>query len=146
SEMAGFLSSQHLIKVIPNETKVNWGYLYAFLSSVYASSMIKSGTYGAIITHIEPHHISELPVPRFSYELEDEIGNKVKTASTKRATANSLFRIAGEKVNEYFAFPSKLATSHRVFNTAITSSGFVQKRMDATYHDRIAQMSDELVE
>ncbi|TOA78761.1 restriction endonuclease subunit S, partial [Vibrio parahaemolyticus] len=38
SEMAGFLSSQHLIKVIPDETKVNWGYLYAFLSSVYANS------------------------------------------------------------------------------------------------------------
>lgn len=146
SEMAGFLSSQHLIKVIPDETKVNWGYLYAFLSSVYANSMIKSGTYGAIITHIEPHHISDLPVPRFNFELENEIGDKVKTASTKRATANHFFRIAGEKVNEYFAFPPKLASSHRIFNTAVASSGFVQKRMDATYHDQIAQLSDELIE
>lgn len=146
SEMAGFLSSQHLIKVIPDETKVNWGYLYAFLSSVYANSMIKSGTYGAIITHIEPHHISDLPVPRFDFELENEIGNKVKTASRKRATANNFFRIAGGKVNEYFAFPPKLTSSHRVFNTSVASSSFVQKRMDATYHDQIAQMSDDLVE
>jgi len=146
SEMDGFLSSQHLIKVVPNEEKVNWGYLYAFLSSVYASSMIKSGTYGAIITHIEPHHISNLPVPRFSLDLESIIGNKVKLASEKRSQANQLYRESGEKIRSFFDFPKKLALSHRVFNTSIASSKFVQKRMESTYHDRIAQESDRLVE
>lgn len=145
-EMAGFLSSQHLIKVIPDEAKVNWGYLYAFLSSTYASSIIKSGTYGAIITHIEPHHISDLPVPRFSLDVENGIGNKIKNASEKRSTANNFLRKAGEAVNEFFNFPSKLASSYRVFNTSIAKSKFVQARMDATYHDQIAQLSDELVE
>ncbi|MBF4382054.1 restriction endonuclease subunit S, partial [Vibrio anguillarum] len=36
--------------------------------------------------------------------------------------------------------------SHRIFTHSAASSSLVQKRMDATYHDRVAQMSDDLVE
>lgn len=144
-EMRAFLSSQHVMKVIPDESKILSGYLYAFLSTSYAGSLIKSGTYGAIIQHIEPQHIADLPVPRFDNKLESNIDRDIKKASENRAEANKKLDKAGSIVNIAFNFPEKLALSHRVFNTSLSSSKLIQKRLDATYHDLIAQKSDEFV-
>lgn len=49
-------ASEHIIRVIPNG-KVSSGYLYAYLSSKYGYNLLTQGTYGAVIQHIEPHHI-----------------------------------------------------------------------------------------
>ena len=53
------------MKVVPDPGRIPPGYLYAFLSSKYGVPQIVGGTYGAIIQHIEPQHIANLPVPRF---------------------------------------------------------------------------------
>lgn len=48
-DMAGMWSSQDVLKVVPDESKISPGYLYAFLSSAYGVPLVVSGTYGAII-------------------------------------------------------------------------------------------------
>ncbi len=62
-DMAGFWSSQDVLKVVADPDKVLPGYLYAYLSSRFGVPLVVSGTYGAIIQHIEPQHIADLPVP-----------------------------------------------------------------------------------
>ena len=64
-EMDGMACSEHAMRVVPDADKIPPGYLYAFLSSKYGVPLVVSGTYGAIIQSIEPHHIADLPVPRF---------------------------------------------------------------------------------
>jgi len=63
-DMDGIWSSQDVLKVVPDPQKISPGYLHAFLSSRFGVPLVVSGTYGAIIQHIEAEHISELPVPR----------------------------------------------------------------------------------
>lgn len=87
SDMAGMWSSQHIMKVVPDESRIPPGYLYAFLSSKYGVPLVVSGTYGAIIQHIEPAHIADLPVPRFGDEIEDQVQYLVSQAAIKRADA-----------------------------------------------------------
>lgn len=145
NEMDGFLSSQHVMKVIGDEQRVSSGYLHAFLASKYASLLIKSGTYGAIITHIEPHHLETIPVPRFAAEDEKEIDDRVSAAAIMRAESNQLMDQAGKYISVKLSFPEDLAATHRAYNCTITSSSLLQKRMDATCHDATAQRSDELV-
>ncbi len=72
-EMTGMWSSQHIMKVVPDENKIFPGYLYAYLSSKYGVPIVVAGTYGAIIQHIEPEHIACLPVPRFGNDFESRI-------------------------------------------------------------------------
>lgn len=72
-DMAGMWSNQDILKVVPNTKKVRAGYLYAFLSSKFGVPFVTSGTYGAIIQHIEPQHIASLPVPRLGRDLEDKV-------------------------------------------------------------------------
>ncbi|EEY50717.1 restriction endonuclease subunit S [Vibrio cholerae] len=145
-DMDDFACTEDVMRVVADESKIDAGYLYAFLSSTFGVQQIIAGTYGAIIQHIEPEHVKDIPVPRFAKDLEANIGSKIKSSAQKRADANSLMVSAGKQINEHFSFPNKLALSHRIFTHSAASSSLVQNRMDATYHDQIAQLSDELIE
>lgn len=145
SEMDQMACTEDVLRVIPNENVVKPGYLYAYLGSCFGVPMVISGTYGAIIQHIEPHHISDLPVPRLG-EIEDQAHDLVQRAANLRVGATVLLEQAGIKVNEAFGFPEKLALSHRNFSCAVASSNNVLARMEATFHDGIAQESDRLLD
>ena len=80
SEMQGMAGSQHFMRVAPDKEKVKPGYLYAYLSSRFGVPIVVSGTYGAIIQHIEPHHIADLPVPRLG-TIEDRAHELVQQAT-----------------------------------------------------------------
>lgn len=93
-DMAGIWSSQHIMKVVPNPDRIPAGYLYAFLSSRYGVPLIVSGTYGAIIQHIEPQHIADLPVPRFSAEFESKVHKLVSDAANDISESSRLNHLA----------------------------------------------------
>ncbi|MGW1391941.1 methylation-associated defense system restriction endonuclease subunit S MAD5 [Streptomyces nigra] len=84
-DMAGIWSSQHVMKVAANTERIPSGYLYTFLRSKFGVPMIASSAYGAIIQHIEPHHIADLPVPRFDAMLEKHIHRMVDISARLRA-------------------------------------------------------------
>ena len=143
-DMKGMAGSQHFMRVVPDTEKIRPGYLYAYLSSRFGVPIVVSGTYGAIIQHIEPHHIAELPVPRLG-DVEDQVHELVQGAADLRVEASELLETAGKITNEQFGFPEKLALSHRVFSCAVASSTQVLQRLEATFHDAVAQESDRLL-
>ena len=74
-------SSEHVLKVVPNTDLVRPGYLYAFLSGRFGVPLIVGGTYGAIVQHIEPGHISDLPVPLAPEAIQDDAHRLVAEAA-----------------------------------------------------------------
>lgn len=144
SNMKGMAGSQDFMRVAPDITKITPGYLYTYLSSRFGVPIVVSGTYGAIIQHIEPHHIADLPVPRLG-NIEEQANELVQRAAKLRVEATDLLKTAGLMVNDQFGFPEKLALSHRVFSCSAASSSLVLKRLDATFHDAVAQESDRLI-
>jgi hypothetical protein len=84
-DMDGFACSEHVLRVVANTGKINPGYLYTFLSSKYGIPMITNAAYGAIIQHIEPEHIADLPVPRVGGGVEEEIHGYVRAVADLRA-------------------------------------------------------------
>jgi hypothetical protein len=84
ADMAGIWSSQHVMKVNPDTEKILPGYLNAFLQSRYGIPIIASQASGSIIQHIEPSHITDLPVPRFGIEIEKRIHDLVQSAADLR--------------------------------------------------------------
>ena len=93
-DMAGMWSSQDVLKVVPDEHRISPGYLYAFLSSKYGVPLVVSGTYGAIIQHIEPEHIADLPVPRLGGDFENSVGSLVQQAAQNISESSRLLREA----------------------------------------------------
>ena len=115
----GKAASEHIIRVIPNE-EIQSGYLYSFLSSRYGYSLMTQGTFGAVIQHIEPDYLSELPIPILPESKQQEIHNLIVEASNLRVEANKLLREA----TNYFEEEYKVEGFTKVFSKKVTDLGF----------------------
>jgi hypothetical protein len=134
-DMAGFWSSEHVMKVVPDQSKVQPGYLYAFLASRFGEVLVRGGIYGSAVKHISPDHVGEIRVPRFGAAVENEIHELIQGAAELRAefqagleaATRDLFSTAGiEELLDLrwheggrdlgFAPPRVTATSLRALN------------------------------
>ena len=96
SDMDGLACSEHVMRVVPDEDKVKPGFIYAYLSSMFGVPLVISGTYGSIIQSIEPHHISDLPVPRLG-EVEEQTHELVQKAADLRVEAAEEIKAASSR-------------------------------------------------
>ncbi len=97
SDMAGLACSEHVMRIVPNDNKILPGFLYAYLNSAFGVPLVISGTYGAIIQHIEPHHVAALPVPRLG-EIEKDVHLLIQQAADNLSTYQNLIKKASEQL------------------------------------------------
>ncbi|WP_420024198.1 methylation-associated defense system restriction endonuclease subunit S MAD5 (plasmid) [Cereibacter azotoformans] len=133
SDMNGVACSEHVMRVAPDEQKIKPGYLYAYLNSRFGVPLVVSGTYGAIIQHIEPHHISDLPVPRLG-ELEEHVHSLIEYAAEKRVAANNLIDTAIANMATAAGLPELPASDGVPFGFNAVSSARLVHRMDGAFH------------
>jgi len=135
SDMAGMACSEDVMRVVPDPERILPGYLYAYLSSRYGVPMIVSGTYGAVIQHIEPRHIADLPVPRLGEAIEREAHNLVSEAARLRAEASSIHQKAIALLYQYAELPVPKAEYllPRPYIDQVSSAS-VQGRMGGLFH------------
>lgn len=145
-DMEGMACSEHVLRVVPDAKRIPPGYLYAFLSCRYGVPLVVAGTYGAIIQHIEPEHIAELPVPRFDAATEKLIAAKVNAAAKARAEAVVLLKDAAMCLQErlYLKQLTPVASLPKPDVAAVSSEAF-RDRGDAYYYSaRNAESRDAL--
>lgn len=82
-----YAASQHILRVIPDESEIDPAYLYAFLSSRYGYEQILRYRHGSVIDEITDTQIEQVLVPRPSRKEQTAIGDKVREAYEKRAEA-----------------------------------------------------------
>ena len=126
-DMEGSWSNQDILKVVADEERIKPGYLNAYLGSCFGIPLVISGTYGAIIQHIEPAHIADLPVPRLgdienqAHELVQRAADlRVKAVQEIKAATNRFLAAAGlEDISSY----DWLQNSGRIgFTTSISKT------------------------
>lgn len=86
----GAVGSPDLIRIMANPKNILSGYLYAWLSSPLARALIQQKTYGAVVPHIEAHHVVDLPVLRLDAATEQQIHELTERAAKLRQTASAL--------------------------------------------------------
>jgi len=135
SDMRGMAGSQHFMRISPDIEKIKPGYLYAYLSSRFGVPIVVSGTYGAIIQHIEPHHIADLPVPRLG-AVEEQAHELIQSAADLRVEANTTIatqvkqleqEIAGGPITWEFRKPQDFSIETKAI------ANFAE-RLDAFHH------------
>lgn len=134
-DMDGLACTEDVLRVVPDSRYVRPGYLYAFLSSKFGVPLVTSGTYGAIIQHIEPQHIADLPVPRLDEKVEREAHRLVEEAARLRAEASTLLADAVRELEQLAALePLTPATSPTPYSCVAVPATTVQERFDAFFH------------
>jgi type I restriction enzyme S subunit len=133
-DMDGMWSNQDILKVVPDKDKIPPGFLYAFLSSKYGVPLVTSGTYGAIIQHIEPEHVAGLPVPRINH-VEEIVSRLIEEAASLRASASRMLASAVDDLENLASVqPLKTASSPTPYSCVSVRSCTVQERFDAFFH------------
>jgi type I restriction enzyme S subunit len=128
-DMEDYACSEHVLRVVPDPEKIPPGYLYAYLSSKFGVPLVVGGTYGAIIQHIEPEHIADLPVPRLGKEVEQRAHALIVEAAKLRNESAAAQREAIFRVQELLGW-----TSVPSANVTQAASSALQRRLDAFYH------------
>ena len=91
-DFIGKAASDDIIRVCPKDIPA--GFLYAYLSSKFGNALLTQNKYGAVIQHIEPEHIENIPVPIFSKSKQQEIHNLIVESANLRVEANQLLEEA----------------------------------------------------
>lgn len=87
-DFIGKAASDDIIRVVPST--IPSGFLYAFLSSKNGKALLTHGTYGAVIQHIEPEHIENIPIPILSNDKQLEIHNLIVKSANLRVESNQM--------------------------------------------------------
>lgn len=133
-DMDGFALTEDVLRVVPDSSRIQPGYLYAFLASKFGVPVVISGTYGSIIQHLEPEHILPIAVPRFGKILEDRVHLHVDEAAQKRCEASQLIATSIRLFHQKLSLPLPVAwTAHRRPFVSRTTSRQLVSRMDGYY-------------
>ena len=134
-EIVGMWSSQDVLKVVPDPNLVRPGYLYAFLSSCFGVPLIVGETYGAVVQHIEPGHISDLPVPLAPEAIQDDVHRLVTEAAEMRTLASTELRAVTREIEDAAGLPpldTRYASARP--DTSLVKASVLGGRMDGLFH------------
>lgn len=125
-DFIGKAASDDIIRIVPKN--IPSGFLYAFLSSKHGQSLLKHGTYGAVIQHIEPEHIENIPIPIFPSKKQEKIHNLIVEAVDLRVEANQLLEEA------IMTFENSMPQINRATQYIISVKSFGENnlRLDST--------------
>lgn len=126
----GVLGTDDLIRIKPNTKVIKPGYLYAFLASRYGYSLLTQSSYGGVVKHIEPHHIENILIPRFSTSIEKKISDLIESSSLEKLNATRKIEQAIKIFEEVIG---QCSVNQNYQTEVIKNSAILQssKRLDA---------------
>lgn len=104
SSWDGWAVSDHVIRIVPDDSKLDAGYLQAYLRSTVGQELLKAGIFGSVIDEITPEHVASVPIP-VPQDLEDcaQVADHMRRADEARATAHEGIIAAVEAVEKRLA-------------------------------------------
>ena len=131
-DLTEVVGSQDIIRIDADNSKMPYGYLYAYLSTKTAYNYIQSFIYGSVVPRIEPNTLSLLPVPLLPESKQQQIHQLIVDASALRVEANKLLKEAVDVFN--FMNIEYKSGSFKTSKISINKVNNYKKRFDANYN------------
>lgn len=116
------------------------GYVYAFLNTDIGLTILQSNNYGAVIDHIEPEHLSRVPIPNAPNNIKREIHNLIIDSFDLRDQSNDLIDKAQKLLYQELQLPDinkirpKYYSQNKGFRNFTVKVSSLNMRLDASYH------------
>ncbi|MHB8909386.1 MAG: restriction endonuclease subunit S domain-containing protein [Syntrophales bacterium] len=143
---AGMALSQDAIRLRADDPDTA-GFVTAFLRSRYGRLQLVQATYGSVVQHIEPEHLTRMLIPDLPAIQRIGIGRPVKKAYELRDEANLLLDEADKRLHERLRLP-RLATLIPHTQGPICSivrTSQLALRFEASFHDPLAMAAERLI-
>lgn len=112
------------------------GYVYAYLKTKIGQAIIRSNIYGAVISQVEPEHLSNLPIPKAPPSIIEDINSMIIDSYKLRDESNELFNEATRLMIEELYLPdiSDFMGNNELVSTYSIKLSQMDLRLDASYH------------
>lgn len=131
--------SDDLIRITP-KNELDAGFLYAFLKTDIGNKIINTNNYGAVIKHIEPDHLKEVPVPDPAQEIKTQINQLIMDSFDLRDQSNELINEAQILLKSELELPTIEELKQEFFKNDVEIRNYQVKlselnnRFDSSYH------------
>ncbi len=121
------------------------GYVAAFLRSRYGRPQLTQATYGSVIVHIEPEHLTRVLIPNLHAIRRIEIGRQMCKAGELRDEANRLLDEADRLLHKRLNLPylDSIASDHEQFSTTTIKASQWMRRLEGSFHDPVALAAEK---
>ena len=122
------------------KNQIDQGYIYAYLKSEQGNKILLTNSYGAVITHIEPQHLTTVPIPDAPPKIKERIHNLIVNSYALRDESNNLIDQAIQYLYKELHLPDihdldvdyyKKNAPVETFNVKLSE---LDNRIDASYH------------
>ena len=112
---------------------------------------METNKYGAVVKHIEPHHLNNVLIPNPPPILKQEIHNLIEDSFRLRDESNDLMDYAQDLLKEALQLPrvEKLRSQAEVYDDTADVYSYsvplaeLDNRVDASYHDPLVQVIEQ---
>jgi|LSQX01.1.fsa_nt_gb type I restriction enzyme S subunit len=131
--------SHDLIR-IDCKDEMDIGYVYAFLKTKIGYTLINTNNYGAVVSHIEPEHLNNIPIPNPPSMLKKRIHELIMQSYELRDESNELLDKAEELLINELELPPIDDFKLDYFDKFSELKNYtvrlseLQERFDASYH------------
>ena len=132
--MSKTLISHDLLRITPTDSDYA-GWLYAYLRAPSVRQMMSSAQYGHIIKHLEPSHLSTLPMPRPRQEVAHKFNAAVAKILVNRNEAERKIRAAETLFADAIGTPISDVDPVPGFSISSASFGGGRRRFEAVFHN-----------
>lgn len=135
ANFSGAVGSPDLLRILADPKHIPPGYLFAFLSSSEGRALIEQKTYGAVVPHIEAHHVLDLPIPRLDPTLEQRIHDLVVQAAQLRVEAQKDLHSVQQQLHQRLGINEPLIPPYehaRSWSAVVLSNHLL--RLDAFFY------------
>lgn len=131
--------SDDVIRIsLKNENEI--GYVYTFLKSKIGNLLINTDNYGAVVSHIEPDHLINIPIPDPESKIKEKIHHLINLSFILRDESNDLIDRAQALLTEELKLPPIEKFEPSYFDKKTEVKNFKVKlsslsaRIDGSYH------------
>lgn len=124
------------------------GYITAFLRSRYGRLQLVHVSYGSVIVHIEPEHLTRVIIPDIDLLHRDAIGSLMCQACEHRDEANRLLDAADLLLHKTLNLPylNTLSPHQQKTETTTVKASQLLGRLEANFHNLGAREAIKLLE
>lgn len=136
--------SQHAIRLRSNDPDTA-GYVAAFLRSRLGRPQLIQSTYGSVVVHIEPEHLTRIVIPDLHPLRRIAIGRLMCEAGKLRDEANCLLDEADRLLHAHLNLPylDSLTSSNSGCLTSRVKASQLVGRLEASFHDPVTIKAEE---
>lgn len=130
-----YIATHDLIRVVPNDAKVNKGTLHAFLSSRYGYYQITQSQFGGVVKHVNDEQMRQVMVPVFPTIFQQEVNDLIQQSAKLREEAATILMQIQKELKEFAKLPELTTEDYDFYGVSTKGrkpSVFIRNKRDIT--------------